>query len=172
VPIDDEHIMHYWYNCYEPPAGAVVPPHLLERIPFYEMPVRDENGEYLLDLIDVQDVMAWETQGAIAKRDLEKLGTTDTGVIMFRNMIKRELGKLERGEDPMGVIRDPAKNDVIRFPLERDKVHFMDGFATQVRRSVLRFSPFAQDICDVFATFSESRLHAALPPLPAETAVS
>jgi 5,5'-dehydrodivanillate O-demethylase len=172
VPVDDEHMMHYWYNVYEPPAATDVPRHLLERVPFYEMPLRDESGEYMLDLIDVQDVMAWETQGPIAKRDLEKLGTTDTGVILFRTMLKRELAKVERGEDPMGVIRDPAKNDVIRFPLERDKVHFLDGFATQVRRSVLRFSPFAQDLCDVFSAYNADKLRQVLPPLPVENVFS
>jgi 5,5'-dehydrodivanillate O-demethylase len=167
VPVDDEHTMHYWYNVYEPPAGTDVPHRLFERVPFYEMPVRDESGEYMLDLIDVQDVMAWETQGAIAQRHLEKLGTTDTGVILFRNMLKRELAKVERGEDPMGTIRDPARNDVIRFPLERNKVHFLDGFATQLRRSVVRFSPFAQDLCDMFAAYDKDRLHRAVPEVPA-----
>jgi 5,5'-dehydrodivanillate O-demethylase len=163
VPVDDEHIIHYWYNVYEPPPGTVVPQHLFERIPFYEMPVRDADGEYMLDLIDVQDVMAWETQGPIAKRDLERLGTTDAGVIQFRTMLKRELLRMEAGEDPMGVIRDPAENELIAFPLERDKVHFLDGFATQIRRSVVRFSPFAGELCDLFAAFSAERLHRAVP---------
>ncbi len=103
-----------------------------------------------------------KTQGRIAQRDRERLGTTDTGVILFRNMLNRELLKVERGEDPIGVIRDPAKNDVIAFPLERDKVHLLDGFATQVRRSVLRFSPFAEDLCKVFAAYSSERERSSL----------
>src|ERR1019366_2347463 len=97
---------------------------------------------------------AWETQGSIAKRELEKLGTTDRGVILLRTMLKRELETVEAGGDPMGVIRDPAKNGVIAFPLERNKAHFLDGFASNVRRTQVRYSPFAQDLCDVFSAFN------------------
>ena len=99
----------------------------------------------------------------IARRELEKLGTTDTGVTVPQYVSASSARSNRR--DPIGVIRDPAKNDVISFPLERDKVHFMDGFATQVRRSVLRFSPFAQDLCDIFAAYSADRLHRELPKL-------
>ena len=63
VPMDDTHTMHFWYHAYIPPADADVPPHLLNRVPVYEPPVKDENGEYLLDYIHAQDIMAWVTQG-------------------------------------------------------------------------------------------------------------
>jgi 5,5'-dehydrodivanillate O-demethylase len=158
VPVDDTHSMHYWYMAYEAPAGTTVPQHLLDSVPFYELPLLGEDGDYQLDIIDVQDAMAWETQGPIAKRDLEKLGTTDTGVILFRNILKRELKKVEAGQDPMGVIRDPAKNQVIHFPLERNKSHFLDGFASLIRRSHARYSPIADDLCEVFAAYSNDRL--------------
>jgi len=171
VPVDDEHSKHYWYHAYEAPDGVDVPRHLLERVPFYDIPTRDASGEYMLDIIDVQDVMAWETQGPIAKRELEKLGTTDTGVILFRNLIKRELAKVARGEDPMGTIRDPAKNVRIEFPLERNKAHFLDGFASQVRRTQLRFSPFAEDLCAVFAAYNDGEKFKQVPPFPAQMAV-
>jgi len=58
--------------------------------------------------------MAWVTQGPIAKRELEKLGWTDRGVILLRKILARELDNIERGEDPMGVIRDPHK--IIELP--------------------------------------------------------
>ncbi len=105
-----------------------MPAHLLERVPLYELPLRGEDGDYQLDIIDVQDAMAWETQGKIAVRDAEKLGTTDKGVILFRNMLKRELANVAAGKDPMGTVRDPAKNVCIEFPVERNKAHFLDGF--------------------------------------------
>ena len=171
VPVDDEHSLHYWYHAYEAPRGVDVPKHLLERVPLYEMPLRDESGEYTLEVIDVQDVMAWETQGPIAKRHLEKLGTTDRGVILFRNILKRELEKVARGEDPMGTIRDPAKNVCIEFPLERNKAHFLDGFASLIRRSHGRYSPFADDLCAVFASYNDERLK-HLPPFPGEKEVA
>ena len=130
VPIDDEHTMHYWYTAYEPPAGVEVPAELLARVPVYEAPVRDAEGEYMLEIIDNQDVMAWETQGPIAKRDLEKLGTTDTGVILFRNIIKRELDKIAAGQDPMGTVRDPAKNVVIGLRARRTRPITATGLPT------------------------------------------
>jgi 5,5'-dehydrodivanillate O-demethylase len=51
--------------------------------------------------------MAWETQGTITNRSVEHLATSDRGVVMLREMIKREIEKVQRGEDPMVVIRDP-----------------------------------------------------------------
>jgi 5,5'-dehydrodivanillate O-demethylase len=173
VPIDDTHSMHYWYHAYEIPEGREVPAHLLERVPFYEFPTRDEAGEYVLDTIDAQDIMAWETQGPIALRDRERLGTTDRGVILFRTMLKRELEKVANGEDPIGVIRDPARNEVIRFAQERNKAHYLDGFASQLRRTQVRHSPFAPDLLAIFAAYNDERLRdAALQPLAAVNSAS
>ena len=156
VPIDDEHTMHYWYSAYAPPSGVDVPAHLLNNLDFFEIPTRDANGEYLLDIINVQDVMAWETQGPIAQRHLEKLGTTDVGVIHFRNMLKRELANVAAGRDPMGTVRDPAKNTVIQFALERNKAHYADSLERGFRHSPAKYSALADDICAVFAAFSKA----------------
>ena len=54
-----------------------------------------------------QDVVMWETQGPIADRTQERLGTSDKGVVMFREIMEREIQKVERGVDPLGVVRDP-----------------------------------------------------------------
>jgi 5,5'-dehydrodivanillate O-demethylase len=171
VPMDDEHTMHYWYVAYEAPAGVDVRPDLLARVPLHELPLRNADGEYALDVIDVQDAMAWETQGPIAQRHLERLGTTDTGVILFRNILKRELAKVAKGEDPLGTIRDPAKNVCIEFPLERNKAHFLDGFSSLIRRSHARYSPFAQDLCDVFKAYNDEKLK-RLPSFAADAPVA
>ena len=47
-------------------------------------------------------------------------GTSDKGIILLRSMLQEQLEKLERGEDPMAVVRDPAKNVCIRVPREED----------------------------------------------------
>jgi 5,5'-dehydrodivanillate O-demethylase len=153
VPEDDEHTMHYWYSAYQPPSGTEVPAHLYERVPCYEVPTRNAEGEYLLEIIDVQDIMAWETQGAIAARDLERLGTTDAGIIMYRAMLKRELERVREGRDPMGTVRDPAER-ALTFALERNKVHRSDGFESWLRRREAWFSPFAHDLCSVFSRYN------------------
>ena len=65
------------------------------------------NMRMRMDLTLAQDHMAWETQGPIADRTVERLATTDRGVVLLRNVLKREIEKVQRGEDPMGIIRDP-----------------------------------------------------------------
>jgi 5,5'-dehydrodivanillate O-demethylase len=162
VPMDDENTMHYWYWAFEPPEGAEVPAHLLDQLYVAEMPVRDERGGYVLDTIGVQDIMAWETQGHVARRDLERLGTTDEGIIAYRQMLKRELAKVLAGEDPMGTLRDPQRNTLIQFAIERDKSNFTDGFDRLVKRSGLKCSPIVEDLRTIFKAFNGAKLEQAL----------
>jgi 5,5'-dehydrodivanillate O-demethylase oxygenase subunit len=150
VPMDDETTDHYWYNAFIPPEGANVPQHLLDGCPAYPAPQRGADGEYLLEYIYAQDVFAWETQGRLAQRDLESLGTTDAGVIMFRKMLQRELKKVEAGEDPICVIRDPARNERIDLPLEKGKDMLSDGFEAMLRRNIVDHSPLRDELIAVY----------------------
>jgi 5,5'-dehydrodivanillate O-demethylase len=61
---------------------------------------------HVMDRVDAQDYMAWETQGPMANREVERLSSTDRGVALLRNLMKAEIEKVQRGEDPLGVIRD------------------------------------------------------------------
>ncbi|HZT08828.1 MAG TPA: Rieske 2Fe-2S domain-containing protein [Chloroflexota bacterium] len=54
-----------------------------------------------------QDIVMWETQGPISPRVDERLATSDKGIVMLRDLMFSEIEKVQRGEDPMGVIRDP-----------------------------------------------------------------
>jgi hypothetical protein len=63
--------------------------------------------------VQCQDHMAWETQGPLSDRTHERLATSDRGIVMLREMMMRELDKVEKGFDPLGVIRNPAENTVI-----------------------------------------------------------
>jgi len=150
VPMDDTHTMHFWYHAYIPPSDAEVPAHLLNRVPVYEPPVKDANGEYLLDYIHAQDIMAWVTQGPIADRTKEKLGASDKGLVIYRKMLKREIEKIERGEDPIGILRDASKNTVIPLPREKGKDMYSDGFVSQIKRQMSYFSPIAEELIEVF----------------------
>jgi 5,5'-dehydrodivanillate O-demethylase len=58
--------------------------------------------------------MAWETQGPIADRAKEHLGEADRGVVMFRNLLRAQIHAVQVGHDPVGVNRDPAKDETIR----------------------------------------------------------
>jgi 5,5'-dehydrodivanillate O-demethylase len=85
-----------------------------EEPPFsYEASWLNELGEYHMDTQSSQDGMAWETQGAIWDRSREHLGASDTGIVMLREMIMDAIATVHRGEDPMGVVRDPEENDCI-----------------------------------------------------------
>jgi 5,5'-dehydrodivanillate O-demethylase len=151
VPVDDTTTMHYWYNAYTVHPDVPIPPHMLDGVIQYEVPCRTDDGGFRLDLLDAQDVMAWVTQGPIAKRELEKLGTTDRGVILFRKMLDREIEKVASGRDPMGVIRDPAQNNVIDLHTEYDKVMNSDGMAGRLARTQIRYYPYVDEIVRLFA---------------------
>jgi 5,5'-dehydrodivanillate O-demethylase len=68
--------------------------------------------------VQAQDHMAWETQGPISDRTDERLATADRGIIMLREMMQREIKKVQKGLDPIGVVRDPAKNTIIDTKLQ------------------------------------------------------
>jgi 5,5'-dehydrodivanillate O-demethylase oxygenase subunit len=150
VPVDDTHTLHLWYNAYVPPADAVVPPHLTERVHTYDVPYKDEHGEFIVDTVDGQDMMAWITQGPIADRTAENLGASDQGIAVYRKMLRRELRKIEEGQDPMGIVRDPVVNQRIDLPNERKKHHNSDGFSSFMLRTHARYSPIADELVRIF----------------------
>jgi len=151
VPMDDTHTMHFWYTAYLPPAGADVPQQLLDEVPVYDVPFRRPDGEFDLTLLDAQDIMAWTTQGPIARRELEKLGWTDRGVILLRKILAREIERVGAGWDPMGVIRDDAENAIVNLPVEHGKDMFSDGFASIFLRLQTRYYPYAGELLALFA---------------------
>jgi 5,5'-dehydrodivanillate O-demethylase oxygenase subunit len=55
-------------------------------------------------------------------------------------MLRRELKKIEDGEDPMLVNRDPANDVPLDLPLETAKAHFSEGFADLLTRRYWRFA--------------------------------
>ena len=121
TPIDDTHTLHIWYTTYAPAAGEMVPDDAA--IPFYQvpMPSLDESGHPSwtdLDYAAGQDLIMWETQGPVADRSEENLGRSDKGVILLRQLLRDNLDKVARGEDPMNVFRDPAKAKNIHLPHE------------------------------------------------------
>jgi 5,5'-dehydrodivanillate O-demethylase oxygenase subunit len=151
VPVDDAATMHYWYTATTVRPGVEIPSHLLAGVVTYDVPFRNEQGEFVLDMLDAQDVMAWVTQGPIAKRELEKLGTSDRGVILFRKMLEREIERVAAGEDPMGVIRDPEKNTVIDLHVEYDKNMLSDSYARGNTRTQGRHYPFRAELTELLA---------------------
>jgi len=111
VPMDDTHTwivyVHFVPDDAEPRANK-------DEVPVsYRKPFKTPLGErhpftkFRLDEVDAQDFMAWETQGPILDRTRERLAGSDRGVVMYREMLKREIEKVQKGLEPMNVFRDP-----------------------------------------------------------------
>jgi hypothetical protein len=80
----------------------------------------DDKGAYRdLDVFFMQDYMVWANQGPIARRELEKLGRSDTGIILFRRMLLDQIERMQAGNEPsLNVFRDPVANHEIELPIE------------------------------------------------------
>ena len=124
VPIDDEHTMHWWYPARVMPRDRVANQAMPSQLYFVPLPGVTDRGRPTWDTLDNnlgQDMAMWYTQGPIADRSEEKLGTSDIGIILYRKLIEENIQAVERGDDPMGVIRDPAQNEFIHVPTEDDE---------------------------------------------------
>ena len=150
VPVDDTHTLHLWFNAYVPPTGVNTPAALRDKLHVYDVPFRDANGEFIVDNIDGQDMMAWITQGPIADRSREHLGASDKGVAMYRRVLRREMKKVVDGGDPIGLLYDAARNTCIELPTEGKKHHNSDGFAAFMLRTHAKYVPVAQDIIALY----------------------
>jgi 5,5'-dehydrodivanillate O-demethylase len=62
--------------------------------------------------------MAWETQGPVADRTHERLATSDRGVVMLREVMMREIAKVQQGADPLGLVRDASQDKMIDTNLQ------------------------------------------------------
>ena len=117
-----------------------------------EVPFRDEHGEFILDFVDGGDIMAWVSQGAIADRTRERLGETDRGIALYRRMLLEQLDVVTAGGDPLGIVRDPAENEMIELPQERHKYGRGSAFLREaIEMSHVRYSPIREHIIEVLS---------------------
>ena len=119
VPVDDAHTQVYvvYFTPNETdhsPANGDTP--------WEYFPIRDKQGEYRLDHVLVQDAMAWETQGAPTDRTQEHLGVGDEGVILLRKVLRAQIEIVQKGGEPLGLVRDPSKNRLIEFDVINERV--------------------------------------------------
>jgi 5,5'-dehydrodivanillate O-demethylase len=111
VPIDDTHI-----TIFEPVFTPSVDGSIVEQPEELELdllrPFKTPEGavhpfaRFRWDQVPAQDAWAWETQGAIADRSIERLATSDRGVVLLREVVKENIERVQQGLDPLGVIRD------------------------------------------------------------------
>ncbi len=116
VPIDDENTLSVTWHFTRVPREAE--PYVQDRIPTWHGPLRDpRTGEWITTHVMNQDFVAWVGQGRIADRAQENLGQSDRGIAMIRRRFLADIEAVERGEDPKGVLRDPAANDCVTLPI-------------------------------------------------------
>jgi 5,5'-dehydrodivanillate O-demethylase oxygenase subunit len=126
VPMDDTHTKIYFVRFFPSEDGSVVenddPP--VEYIKPYKNPpdALHPYTKFRMDSVQPQDHMAWETQGPIADRTRERLTSSDRGIVMLREVMMREMKRIQQGLDPMGVIRDPSQNIMV-------DTHLMESIA-------------------------------------------
>jgi len=116
VPADDTTTNHFSLYIWKSAPGTEAPKQ--DVVPSRVVPLRDERGQYAdLNLLFNQDYMCWATQGDVARRDLEKLGESDRGVILYRQMLADQLDIMSEGGEPtINVFRDAAENRDLEYP--------------------------------------------------------
>jgi 5,5'-dehydrodivanillate O-demethylase len=124
VPMDDTRTIHYTVEF-----GAIVDGKMMGTIMTDRSAQRVQEttfGVYRWDDSigwfgrEDQDRAAQESQGPIFDRTTEHLGHTDRGVILLRRLYKESIEAVKGGRDPLGVIRDPARNQLIRLEPHED----------------------------------------------------
>lgn len=114
VPVDDKTTLHFWYETRVLADGETAEP---TRV--YDYPYQRDDGRFIVETISGQDMMVWITQGPVSDRTAERLGASDKGVILFRSLLMDGMEKVARGEDPLGVLRDPRYlTETIEIPRE------------------------------------------------------
>jgi len=113
VPMDDTHTRIFFVR-FDPTEDGSLAAEEGDPPVHYMRPYKDPPGALhpftRFDMtadVQAQDHMAWETQGPISDRTCERLATADRGIVMLREMMKREIERVQTGIDPKGVIRDP-----------------------------------------------------------------
>ncbi len=134
VPVDDEHTAQFSARC-TPLRGEAVreyeewsashprynPADHSEKL-FREAPYFDFHDT--LQLVSAQDYVAQVGQGAIVDRSQERLGKSDAGVILLRNIFRRELDAIKNGQP--GKDWKP-RTDLAKLPLPPGVVQVDEG---------------------------------------------
>ncbi len=113
TPIDDLNTQVFQFRFSPTKDGST--PEQPEDPPIEWITTKNADGEFHLDHFASQDHMAWESQGALANRDREHLGESDRGIIMFRKLLSEQIAAAQAGADPIGINRDPKKDEIIRL---------------------------------------------------------
>ncbi len=129
VPVDDHHTQVFRVNFVpsdteKSPADAPVP--------FRFTALKTAPRQYKMNMVSAQDSMAWETQGTLTDRSREHLGVGDEGIIALRKLLREQIDRVRQGLDPIGVIRDPAQNELIDLGVINERIGLPGAQTAQV----------------------------------------
>jgi 5,5'-dehydrodivanillate O-demethylase len=130
VPVDDTHTQVFRvsflpHETDRSPANAPVP--------LRHSQLKTGARDYDMSQVSAQDSMAWETQGPLTDRSQEHLGVEDEGIIELRNMLREQIERVQQGREPLGVIRDPAKNQLIDLGVINERIGLFASSAEHAR---------------------------------------
>lgn len=172
VPMDDENTYYVYYYADEPRDGEPVD-QAEEDIPVYNVPIAgvDEHGQPIwgqLDNNSGQDHYAWTSQGPRTRRWLERLGQSDVGIILYRRMLMEQMQIVEDGGDPMNTFRDPATNEIIWVPYDRQGDEVVTGMRSDPKhpekRNDQRMNAGSSGKFNVFNLAAAAKRGDPLPP--------
>jgi len=149
IPMDDTHTLHLVFSAYAMPPGVTAP--VQETVPQYDVPAFAEDGTCIVDYTLGQDMMAWSTQGSIARRDLEKLGQSDVGIILYRKLLQEQMRKVEAGEEPLNVFRDAKENAMLGLFSEYQPGGEVSRANLWVRQAS-QYSPVVPEVDQLYAS--------------------
>lgn len=124
VPVDDTTTLSVLWSFIRVPNEAE--PFVQQEIPSWTAPIRQPDGRWITSHVINQDIVAWVGQGAIADRTRETLGASDRGIAMIRRQYANDIEAVAAGQDPKGVLRDPAANQAMSLPSDH-REFFRDG---------------------------------------------
>jgi 5,5'-dehydrodivanillate O-demethylase len=107
VPMDDTHTLHFTYTTTIRPDGTPK----WEGLKVNHTTIYEESGSIVANTVFKQDALGWVGQGPVSDRTTEHLVTSDKGILLYHRMLRENMDKVARGEDPIAVIRDPDVNE-------------------------------------------------------------
>ena len=161
VPVDDHHSLYIGFthfNGTNDPLGRIRE----ESIGLGKLNLIGQTADrpYVERQREPGDYDAVVSQGAIANRRAEHLGTTDRGIVLFRRMLARAIAEIAEGRepslprrDPGGAVRSYTYSLVLRLPpgstMGRGETDALGAFGRQSAGIVVAtdgFDPAAREV--------------------------
>ena len=108
VPVDNTHTLGFHIEAYDPNDQ--------EKVTTFSRAkegrtagTQEQHRDYADTQRNPDDKEAQVSQRPIAVHALERLATSDRGVVMFRRLLKRAIEEVRAGRDPQNAFRDPGE---------------------------------------------------------------